>query len=139
MDKHTQIPPLSQTAVSGSVTASELRMGNLVYLPSKLAYAVDILYKNYTMLEHWRSIPITEEWLINFGFEKQTYSNLRMYYLRLNALSHGTITFYPKENGFNIDLGTINGYNFGTTEIKYVHQLQNLYFALTGSELQLVE
>lgn len=54
------IPESLVASVSGSVTSSELRLGNLVYLPSKAIYAVDVLYKNYEMLGTWKPIPITE-------------------------------------------------------------------------------
>lgn len=64
-------------------------------------------------------IKITEEWLINFGFES---FDLRFRHLG-NFVIHN-----EGENFF---------YKTRTTEIKikHVHQLQNLYFALTGEEL----
>lgn len=61
-------------------------------------------------------IPITEEWLVGFGL-KITDSNI---------IKDGYI------------LSKINGRNF-RLNLKYVHQLQNLYFALTGKELTLNE
>ncbi|WP_107039945.1 hypothetical protein [Brumimicrobium mesophilum] len=60
------------------------------------------------------TIPLDKSDLIKFGFVKEE-------------------CFYYK-NGVAIeDDFTLEG--FGDVELKYVHQLQNLYFALTGEEL----
>jgi len=75
-------------------------------------------------------IPLTEEWLLKFGFEK---GNKYWH----NGL--GSNIFYDLDNkylrqaygtGVNITMFAISAMN-----IQYVHQLQNLYFALTGEEL----
>lgn len=69
-------------------------------------------------------IPLTEEWLIKFGFEQ----------------SEGWDDFeYFKLNGIEFTDVSPNGYELCEMEqccIKEVHQLQNLYFALTGEELK---
>ena len=71
-------------------------------------------------------IPITEEWLLDFGFEKKG-----DYYERWSG-----DLLYSYEDGWGLTFGQGMGFSF---EIKcdYVHQLQNLYFALTGEELEL--
>lgn len=75
-------------------------------------------------------IPLTEEWLLKFGFEKDGYNDHKSYYYTLNGFK------------LNVD----DGYLFldnpnqlaeaKSIKIKHVHQLQNLYFALTGKELE---
>lgn len=64
-------------------------------------------------------IQITEEWLVRFGFEKE----------------HG----YFIKSKMKFDINTIGKVRFHwsqkVTYIDYVHQLQNLYFALIGEEL----
>jgi len=61
-------------------------------------------------------IPLTEEWLLKFGFKK-----LGGYYML---------------NEFTFNEGTFLWNNFCiSTSIQHVHSLQNLYFALTGDEL----
>lgn len=78
-----------------------------------------------------KAIPLTEEWLIKFGFE-QAYDS--KFTRRLD---------YDKDNRFdwliNKQRKDLSGLRFkGNTfykEVKHVHQLQNLYFALTGKEL----
>lgn len=65
-------------------------------------------------------IPLTEEWLLKFGFELKNWG-IKVWYLK----------------GFEIDQHFyLKGIDWGV-RFKYVHQLQNLYFALTGKELTL--
>ena len=73
-------------------------------------------------------IPLTEEWLLKFGFVDKNYT------LELKA-KRKTIVF----NWFSkvVSTGKRSGYySRKYRHIKYVHQLQNLYFALTGEELE---
>lgn len=71
-------------------------------------------------------LPLTEELLVMFGFEK--------------IVTHGVeFVKYSKYKNFEIEVSLfvldgklVTGDDF---EISYVHQLQNLYFALTGVEL----
>lgn len=69
-------------------------------------------------------IPLTEEWLVRLGFDK--YSQLRREEFMLDYFDGKIII-----NAYSSDdnEGAIS------TNIKHVHQLQNLYFALTGEEL----
>ena len=77
-------------------------------------------------------IPLTEEWLMRFGFDKVLPRNDKMYY-RLND------DFVIEEN--NVFLLGDDAFEMLKLrrKIKYVHQLQNLYFALTGEELTIKE
>ena len=74
-------------------------------------------------------IPLTEEWLLKFGFEKtlNQYKKLTL----SNKIGCDNIPF--------IILFLDNQYQYDDlrfrTNIEYVHQLQNLFFALTGEEL----
>jgi hypothetical protein len=76
-------------------------------------------------------IPLTEDWLKKFGFEKtnalpECLSKISDHYEWVNK-----IEYEIRQN--KSDLKFIECY-LGK-EIKYVHSLQNLYFALTGKEL----
>jgi len=77
--------------------------------------------------EYIQPIPLTEEWLVKFGYNKRS-----TYKKRINDKLYYT----DKKTGINI-IYIGRGYKFtsGRGLIKYVHQLQNLYFALTGEEL----
>lgn len=74
-------------------------------------------------------IPLTEEWLLRFGFEliNNDYWQSRNLELKL----HWTVNKNKMIPEF-CEKRLITGYNF-----QHVHQLQNLYFALTGEELTL--
>lgn len=70
-------------------------------------------------------IPITEEWLVNFGFEKGFYYKKGC--LKLSTGSKRTLVRYVISNSESVSIATI----------QYIHELQNLYFAITGAELEL--
>ena len=78
-------------------------------------------------------IPLSEEWMLKFGFEKE----------EVDAPAIATWNEWWLD-GFEISSrgtegGSENQFYYGvvTREVKYVHQLQNIYFALTGEELTL--
>ena len=111
--------------------ANELRIGNLVYLVDKEkvweildGYEIDKCDEN----PFTRPIPLTEEWLLKFGFE-----------IKLDNFNWNAGIGINEIGDFKLALRHTD--NFGwfyksrCTPIKYVHQLQNLYFALTGEEL----
>jgi hypothetical protein len=69
---------------------------------------------------HIKPVPLTEEWLVRFGFEELTSIKWRKGNLVLTNFGHRIDWVVTDDFGVNL---------------KYVHQLQNLYFALTGEEL----
>lgn len=69
-----------------------------------------------------KPIPLTEKWLLKFGFEKDDY------------------LYYKDSFTYNIiskELYYKSKYPIKAKDIKYVHELQNLFFAITGTELEL--
>lgn len=113
--------------------ANELRVGNWV---NNNEEDYQITSATIAQLERGDStaiaIPLTEEWLIKFGFEK-TYdefvydkANLRIEY----------IIWADDEPEWKLKRFYGNTFSsHSTIKTNYVHQLQNLYFALTGEEL----
>jgi hypothetical protein len=84
-------------------------------------------------------ILLTEEWLLKFGFKKE---NNTIYSIsdKLSSSEVGKWYFFKNENNsFTPHIKRENKFSWIGKEIKYVHQLQNLYFALTGEELLLKE
>lgn len=73
-------------------------------------------------------IPLTEEWLLKFGFKKEKNVNENTY----PDFRKRSVELLTNVNGFYV----LNR-NEGFTDIHYLHQLQNLYYALTGEELTL--
>lgn len=130
-----------QTDVMQSVLkASDLRIGN------KLLFLGDVVtFKNITEIRedgifwiktfepkiesknfHFKPIPLTEEWLLKFGLKKTEYKSQIIYD---SGLQNSTYIIIDENNSSYFMWGAY------LTSIKYVHELQNLYFALTGSEL----
>ena len=82
-------------------------------------------------LDRFSGIPSTEEWLIKLGFEKIIDNEFTLRYeLKKDPRFD---YFFPKHNLKTFGL-RFQGSTFFDV-VKYVHQLQNLYFALTGKEL----
>lgn len=80
-------------------------------------------------------IPLTEEWLLKFGFEKAKHSRGYNCYIKdgfdFDIVSHGrywVLAIYTDES-------CTNSLYFAHNRFEYVHQFQNLSFALTGEEL----
>lgn len=85
------------------------------------------------LYEDLQPIPLTEEWLLKFEFEKQSFtiSDSKVY-------EHNSKIriFHRRDETFALSKDGMQSYVI-KSDIKYVHQLQNLYFALTGEELTL--
>ena len=74
--------------------------------------------------DDYRAIPLTEEILLKFGFFKKL-GNYELENFRFH------ISQPMNFDGFVF----CEGYSVITDKIQFVHQLQNLFFALTGEEL----
>lgn len=92
-------------------------------------------------LEDYEPIPLTEEWLVKFGFEKNEFNSEKYgygveYVLETNGVD-GFILVYQDDFSIGI-LGRKEDFGISPNIdlFRNVHQLQNLYFALTGQELQ---
>ena len=115
--------------------AKELRLGNLVYDTEGKENNISLealTFLSKEPINQVRPIPLTEDWLLKFGFvHDKTHDN---YYIGYNPCS---VKFDNGEGGwfFSNDISSASWYIF--TLFHYVHQLQNLYFALTGEELTL--
>jgi hypothetical protein len=90
----------------------------------------------------FKPVPLTEEWLINFGFKKIGWTKSCIKDRGINGDKNKT---YHKLIKRSSDALIVNGNeysyvknkykNFVNGKVEYVHQLQNLHFALTGKEL----
>lgn len=93
----------------------------------RLAHSVENYPRNIVQARVCNPIPLTKEWFENFGF-KYYKGNSRGYYV-MRYGNRVKFRFIKHHDCYMID-----GHN---AKIKYVHQLQNLYFALTGEELEI--
>jgi hypothetical protein len=111
--------------------AKELRIGNYVENDIGDFILIDrdtlpFIVTKWIKCHH--PISLTEEWLVKFGFELKKVSMGGREYEGWRNFSFHLDTNYIKNTLFYHWMG-------GNIEIKHVHQLQNLYFALTNEEL----
>lgn len=83
-------------------------------------------------ISEFEPIQLTEEWLLNFGFIRhhEDYSNNIIYIKNVYNNTEFEWGVYPNEIGSGVQI-------INRKELKYVHQLQNLCYSLTGEELKL--
>lgn len=116
--------------------ATELRIGNYVMYEPTIDDWEEKVITLHSLLqvdispESYCGIPLTEEWLLKFGFKK-------------TLKSMNTFTLFNHEEGeVWFEVCGADGYEWYRPHdifprIKHVHQLQNLYFALNGEELEI--
>ena len=110
--------------------ANELRIGNLVTFNGKQIIVswedVQFIMTSDFEKEYHKPIPLTEEWLLKFGFSTVGGE----FYLQVDNDLEIAIEFWDK---------TVYHNSHYISTVKYVHKLQNLYFALVGEELKIKE
>lgn len=148
------------------VNCNELRLGNLIQLdPNKKwvygdrdgnlpegIFSVKSISEegiNYTFYhdsgEHWESfdkyigIPISDLWLIDFGFEKSDTYDFGISLNKVPMWSKGGLCIILSEGEYWYSVKRWDGGTAETFEaevkIEFVHTLQNLYFCLEEEHL----
>lgn len=131
--------------MENKLTASELRTGNLIQtdyegtmevvnINSERLEYIDAKKPNYRAIGRFelafvKPIPLTEEWLLKFGFEKV--SRTWRFILPVGICELGIRYSSANPSYYSAFINE----QFMTREIQYVHQLQNLFFAITNEEL----
>ncbi len=125
--------------------AEELRVGNFVInefenYKGKHKDLTEVSASDMIECEDFKPISLTEEWLFRFGFEKKIDDED-------DRFSHFIITdvidivkYENREFTLSFHSGYFSSHsleNVFSFDLKYVHQLQNLYYALTQTELQI--
>lgn len=127
------------------IQAKDLRLGNSIYhhwwrklgkkIHAEVGTVTQISKKSFTVDNHipgrgpWnvRGIPLDGDWFEMFGFEMDHGD------WTLGGIRIGQHEEWEDEATFRL---TIHEWiSYGGTGIQYVHQLQNLFYALTGEEL----
>ena len=125
-NKHTEV----------TMKATDLRIGNLVLrkdlFDNKQKFKETIVCHNaitacYPNNDNFQPIPLTEEWLLKFGFEKQENN-----WKRICICNDWTYLYWERLAGLEV---SVNKHSIMLPHINSVHQLQNLYYALTNEEL----
>ncbi len=123
---------------------TELRIGNLVSYNGTEVHKVVTISENDFSTKHTgtyyfntyiesgktfsthQPIPLNAEWFIKFGWRTRdgSWYQCPIHYWNYNTF-HKELTLHEANDGDSFDV-----------KIEYVHQLQNLYFAITGKELE---
>lgn len=115
----------------------ELRIGNLIWRPCCNDKVVEIRdngiigldrSRGIILLSEIKPIPITEDILLSYGFEKEHNGEYVTIYTKkdcIEILCQKNV-YYPYDSYSDVCLGR---------ELKYVHELQNAIFILKGNEL----
>ena len=130
--------------------ANELRIGNRVLFAEEgIEFTIRAIDKSglavynetedvWIELSAFEGIPLTAEWLLKFGFliDMDAYCSVDTW-KRFCYSKQITISCTPEKTDFRlfVNIPDDEWYSFDWVHIQYVHQLQNLYFALTGEEL----
>lgn len=118
----------------------EIRVGNLVSFIDESGPSPDYIETTVGLSEiekaikdpdFFQGIPLTEQWLLDFGFDRHPNPN-------------GTRSwcyYKDRERWVIQSMLDLNSFSFGITplkpELNFVHQLQNLFYTLCGKELEL--
>jgi hypothetical protein len=126
----------------------ELRVGNWVYQGSQYGdmpinayqiYQVELMESGGIVSDYykeWKPIPLSIEILLQFGF---AWENAKQQHLCWGVGNPNKISF--SFTPLQIELGEMNCYAENSWQaiwevrVKYLHQLQNIIFALTGNPL----
>jgi hypothetical protein len=109
--------------------ASELRIGNYVL---RTDGSLALIETGSDITSFWNPVVLTEEWLLKLGFKDDEPHSF------INLDEHGVMSIQFDQYRKIISLFSA-GAHYYLPEIKYVHQLQNLYYSLTGTELTIKE
>lgn len=130
------------------IKANELRIGNWLEWrnpnneniePIKIEVADIVTIENKNRGHYYSPIPLTPEILEKAGFKKQyTESNIGITVEETRNMQQygGTRTYFIGWSNSKIHVSPEMNC-CGSTKLHSVHQLQNLYFALTGEELNI--
>lgn len=130
------------------IKKENFRIGNLINYINSEGVKQDVIHcLNYTTLTvgdafnretiKYRSIlpiPLTDEWLIKFGFEKRIGRFIgNRFTIGLNTRTLDFILSIEQTDEKKQHFFYLNSFH----KIEYVHTLQNLYFILTSEELKI--
>lgn len=103
---------------------TELRIGNIVNFEQRPHQIKEAWEMSYPTVRHYDPIPLTEDWLIRFGFS-----------CKIKQCIKGEFKVYEK-GGFTYDSNCgLWFYTLISHQPQYVHELQNLFFAITDEKL----
>lgn len=127
------------------IQANELRINNYVLRKGFLFednnfYETKVTHNDIRACivnkNHFKPIPLTEDWLLKFGFTKKDHTCSDKSISENLFFKENYFVEFSEEGILFCQLHYF-GQGWFLKIIEYVHQLQNIYFALTGQELSL--
>lgn len=120
-----------------NMTPNELRIGNYYAHNERIEQVTpSVIMEVWDAPRIWcKPIPLTEEWLLKFGFKKKRLDDAYWYTKSSGKHKPQLITNDIGEDAYAKCLKFVFLDGYDNIRVKYVHQLQNLYYALTGQEL----
>ena len=119
--------------------ANELRLNNWVnHCNKEVQITIHDLFDIAVFEDDvFTPIPLTEEILLKFGFEKtDDYGDIIYYEPKDRGNRNYYICFDHEDISFGLNVfGNCTNLLHDDSNLQFLHQLQNLYFALTGEEL----
>jgi hypothetical protein len=127
--------------------ANDFRVGNKLFYNTEEGLEVTTIdwedikmasKNNDYFNKYYSPIPLTEEWLIKMGFEKiKNKDYMTLFLLEDDEKEFGRqrIDFWFGEDDFQAAELCRAGVCFKRVKMKFVHQMQNLTYALTNEEL----
>jgi hypothetical protein len=112
------------------IKANELRIGNWVNVQDQ---SVQLSFIDNEDNEEFEPIPLTPEIVEKCGFVNKAVHEFWM----SKQATHLWANVAYSMTGHVLLKDTIHSGSVRITNIKFLHQLQNLYFALTGEELEI--
>lgn len=125
------------------ILATELRIGNILHefgietkVDSRMLMKIESANERNKIIIGLTPIPLSESILFRFGFKKHehySYPYMELYQ-EIDGLDEYQFSFDLKNQKFGIYINNTRDVRYWIN-CEYVHQLQNLHFALTGVEL----
>lgn len=123
--------------MEAKIKPQDLRQGNLLqdkdskrigYVISMTGNRIRCKMSHSKLNQHiseWEPIPLSEDWLERMGWKKDEEDTLYIHINYTDGLNWYDNTIYLVVQGEECPL----------YKIKYVHEVMNLYYSLTGSEI----
>jgi hypothetical protein len=115
--------------------AKNFRIGNLVEEPKGCTHKIERIDETSTRVRH--GLRITEAHLLGFGFKKHKLGNAHWYTKSCGKHKPELITNDIGKDAYSTKLQFVFMDTYDNIKLRYVHQVQNLFFALTGRELEM--
>jgi hypothetical protein len=127
---------------------NELRIGNYIklMLNDEEFAIIQVTLNDLDAVDNkkgvYEPLPLTEDWLLKHGFSVKNFD----YSIPISECKVVWLTLIPQDeecSAYSVCVTQTDedeeDQNAFLSDISYVHQLQNLYFALTGKELDYEE